>query len=62
MKPAGLAAFALRRENRSGIYAYEQRSAELPEPYAPSMKKHKAAWKFFAAQPPSYRKRRAGGW
>ncbi len=34
MLPAGLAAFARRTENRSGIYAYEQRSEHLPEPYA----------------------------
>src|SRR6267378_4043004 len=27
MQPAGLAAFKARRENRSGIYSYEQRSA-----------------------------------
>ena len=34
MRRAGMAAFKLRRENRSGIYSYEQRTAELPEPYA----------------------------
>ena len=34
MTAAGLAAFAVRRENRSGIYSYEQRSAELAEPFA----------------------------
>ena len=56
MTEPGLAAFALRRENRSGIYAYEQRSAELPDPYAKVLRKHKAAWTFFTAQPPSYRK------
>ena len=33
MKPAGLKAFAKRKENKSGIYSYEQRSAELEEPY-----------------------------
>jgi uncharacterized protein YdeI (YjbR/CyaY-like superfamily) len=56
MQPAGLAAFADRRENKSGIYAYEQRSAKLPEPYLARMKQNKAAWTFFAAQPPGYRK------
>ncbi len=56
MQPAGLKAFEARRENRSGIYAYEQRSAELVEPYAGTLKRNKAAWKFFQAQPPSYRK------
>jgi uncharacterized protein YdeI (YjbR/CyaY-like superfamily) len=57
MQPAGLKAFAARKENKSGIYAYEQQQAELPEPYAGLLKKHKAAWAFFHAQPPSYRKR-----
>ena len=56
MSPAGLKAFQAREENRSGIYAYEQRSPELPEQYAKKFKKHPAAWKFFQAQPPSYRK------
>ena len=56
MRPAGRAAFEARTENRSGIYAYEQRSATLPEPYARTMKQHKAAWGFFQAQPPSYGK------
>lgn len=56
MRPAGLKAFELRREYRSGIYSYEQRSVELPEPYLSQLKKHKAAWKFFEAQTASYRK------
>jgi len=56
MTPAGLRAFDVRNENRSGIYSYEQRSDTLPEPYARTMRKHKAAWAFFRAQPPSYRK------
>ena len=56
MQPGRLAAFAARVENKSGIYAYEQRSENLPEPYAGLLRKNKAAWKFFAAQPPSYRK------
>ena len=56
MQPAGRAAFAARRENKSGIYSYEQRSEQLPEPYATRLKKDKAAWEFFQAQSPSYRK------
>ena len=56
MRPAGLDAFALRRENRSGIYSYEQRAAALPEPYAAMLAANKRAEAFFAAQPPSYRK------
>lgn len=56
MRPAGLKAFAARIENKSGIYSYEQRRAELEEPYRSRLKKNKAAWDFFQAQPPSYRK------
>jgi uncharacterized protein YdeI (YjbR/CyaY-like superfamily) len=56
MRPTGLKAFAARRENKSGIYAYEQRREGLEEPYAGLLKKHKAAWDHFQAQPPSYRK------
>lgn len=56
MEAAGLKAFAARQENRSGIYSYEQRSPELPPQYAKKLKKNAAAWKFFQAQPPSYRK------
>ena len=56
MRPAGLQAFAKRKENRSGIYSYEQRSATLVEPYATRLKKNRAAWDFFRAQPASYQK------
>ena len=56
MRPAGLQAFAKRKENRSGIYSYEQRSATLVEPYATRLKKNRAAWDFFRAQPPGYQK------
>jgi uncharacterized protein YdeI (YjbR/CyaY-like superfamily) len=56
MQPAGAKAFAARLENKSGIYSYEQRRDRLEEPYAGLLKKNKAAWTFFEAQPPSYRK------
>lgn len=56
MQPAGLKAYQVRKENKSGIYSYEQRSAELPELYEKRLKQNKAAWDFFYAQPPSYRK------
>ena len=56
MQPSGLKAFAARKENRSGIYAYEQRSPELIEPYLGKLKRNATAWEFFAAQPAGYRK------
>ena len=61
MLPAGLQAFAARRENRSGIYSYEQRSAGLEEPCAEALRASPEAWRFFEAQPPSYRKQ-VGWW
>jgi uncharacterized protein YdeI (YjbR/CyaY-like superfamily) len=60
MEPSGMAAFEARKENRSGIYSYEQRSANLDGSYEKRLKQNKAAWDFFYAQPPSYRK--AIGW
>jgi uncharacterized protein YdeI (YjbR/CyaY-like superfamily) len=56
MRPAGKKAYELRKENRSGIYSYEQRSPALPDSYEKALKANKAAWDFFEAQPPSYRK------
>jgi len=56
MQPAGLKAFEARKENKSGIYSYEQRSADLPAEYEKVLKKNKAAWTFFQAQAASYRK------
>jgi uncharacterized protein YdeI (YjbR/CyaY-like superfamily) len=54
--PPGAQAFAARRENKSGIYSYEQRRDQLEEPYATLLQKNRKAWTFFAAQPPGYRK------
>jgi len=56
MQPAGLAAFEARIENKSGIYSYEQRSAQFPEPFAGAVRKNVRAWEFFQAQPTFYRK------
>src|SRR5687768_6850141 len=56
MGAPGLAAFADRREYKSGIYSYEQRPQELPEPYLSAIRKNQRAWAFLEAQPPSYRK------
>ena len=56
MHPPGLAAFEARRENKSGIYSYEQRTATIPEPYLSQFKQHQAAFEFFEAQPAGYRK------
>lgn len=56
MKPQGLKVFAARRENKSGIYAYEQPRAELGERFQSLLRQNKAAWQFFSSLPPSSRK------
>lgn len=56
MLPAGQVAFEKRKENKSGIYSYEQRPVTLPERYADEFKRDKKAWAFFESQPPGYRK------
>jgi uncharacterized protein YdeI (YjbR/CyaY-like superfamily) len=56
MHAAGLRAFEARKENRSGIYAYENRPRTLPEPYAKKFRKNPAAWKEFQELAPSYRR------
>jgi uncharacterized protein YdeI (YjbR/CyaY-like superfamily) len=56
MLPAGLAAFDPKRNYQYGAYSYEQRKTELDEPYLGQFKKHTAAFEFFMAQPPGYRK------
>jgi uncharacterized protein YdeI (YjbR/CyaY-like superfamily) len=61
MLPPGVKAFAARKENRSGIYSYEQCRDQLEEPYNSKLRKNPAAWNFFQAQPPGYRKR-LGWW
>ena len=56
MQSPGLTAFAARSLNKTGIYAYEQRSTELDEIYAKQFRRDRAAWAFYQAQAPSYRK------
>jgi uncharacterized protein YdeI (YjbR/CyaY-like superfamily) len=56
MEQRGIAAFNARKENKSGIYSYEQRSDKLNAPYDERLRQNKTAWNFFYAQPPSYRK------
>lgn len=56
MHPAGLAAFGARTANRSGIYSFEQRSVDLPEPFASALRANAKALAFWEGQPASYRK------
>lgn len=56
MQPAGLKAFAARKEGKSGIYSHEQGEVALPEPFQRLLKAKKNAWEFFEEQAGSYRK------
>ena len=57
MQPAGLAAFAARVPERTGIYAYEQRgSAAFDAAQERAFRANRKAWAFWEAQPPGYRK------
>jgi uncharacterized protein YdeI (YjbR/CyaY-like superfamily) len=57
MSPAGQAAFARRTEAESLPYSYEQRhTATFPAPYLAKLRASKAAWAYYEARPPSYRR------
>ena len=56
MQPAGLKAFKALRQTRSGVYAYENRPADLPPKYLRQLKGNPKAWAFYCAQTPSYRR------
>ena len=57
MHAAGLAAFAARDPARSAAYSFEaQRAARLPPALAREFRGHRAAWRFFSAQAPSYQR------
>jgi uncharacterized protein YdeI (YjbR/CyaY-like superfamily) len=56
MRPAGLKAFEARRENKVGIYAYEQRPVQLEPAHEKVFRAHAVAWEFFQALPPGYRR------
>ncbi len=57
MKPEGLKAFSLRKENRSKVYSYENPSCEsLINLLKKKFKANKQAWKHFQSMPPSYQK------
>jgi uncharacterized protein YdeI (YjbR/CyaY-like superfamily) len=59
---AGQNAFAAREERKSGIYSFErERPAELPPAFAKRFRADRAAWAFFQAQAPWYR-RTAAHW
>jgi uncharacterized protein YdeI (YjbR/CyaY-like superfamily) len=57
MHPAGRAAFEKRTSERTATYSYEQRKqAKFPAEYEMEFRGNAAAWEFFQAQPPWYRR------
>lgn len=56
MQPAGLKAAKGRKQHKSRIYAYEQRAQRLDPASEKIFRLNPAAWDFFQAQAPSYRK------
>jgi uncharacterized protein YdeI (YjbR/CyaY-like superfamily) len=57
MRPAGEAAFALRRDDRTGIYSFERaQDAELDPDEVVRFRADDAAWAWFSAAAPSYGK------
>jgi uncharacterized protein YdeI (YjbR/CyaY-like superfamily) len=57
MRPAGLEAFARRLQANSGIYSYEQAAPlALTPDEVKAFRRDKAAWAYFEAVAPSYRK------
>lgn len=56
MRPAGLEAFARRREDKTATYSYEQRyEAKLDPAFARRFRSKRKAWDWFRAQPKGYR-------
>lgn len=56
MQPAGLAAFEARDPARTDEYSYENRPQGLDSPYEAQFRANAAAWAYWEAQPPHYRR------
>jgi hypothetical protein len=61
MRPAGEAAFARRRDDRTAIYTYERPEQALEPEQQARFEAAAEAWAFFSAQPPGYRRLALGG-
>lgn len=55
MRPAGEAAFAKRREDRTAVYSFEQQR-ELDDNAVLALQERPSAWAFWEAQPRGYRR------
>ncbi|HEX2233520.1 MAG TPA: YdeI/OmpD-associated family protein [Thermoleophilaceae bacterium] len=56
MRPAGLAAFEQRSDDKAGGYSFERDAAGLPPEYEKRLRANRAAAEYFDAKPPWYRR------
>jgi uncharacterized protein YdeI (YjbR/CyaY-like superfamily) len=56
MTKAGLAAFEAREAARTGVYSFERDAVKLAPALAKRLRSNRAAWTFFQAQAPWYRR------
>jgi uncharacterized protein YdeI (YjbR/CyaY-like superfamily) len=56
MRPAGEAAFAARRPDRTGVYSYEREAQALSDDETARFRADRAAWADWERRPPSYRR------
>jgi uncharacterized protein YdeI (YjbR/CyaY-like superfamily) len=56
MRPAGLAAFEGRSEEKTGVYSFERGEAALPREYEERLRENSAAAEYFDQRPPWYRR------
>ena len=56
MHEAGLAVYAKREANRTGIYSFENRPKELAAEFQKLFQANKKAWKFWENQPPFFKR------
>lgn len=57
MHPAGIAAFAQRKEHKSKIYSYEKEPVKLSAEFEKKLKANKKAWVYFQKQGAYYQNR-----
>jgi uncharacterized protein YdeI (YjbR/CyaY-like superfamily) len=60
MKPAGIAAFEKRKEEKSAIYAYENERKQFSEELEKLFRANEKAWNFFEKQANWYKKQMTG--
>ena len=56
MRPAGIAAFERRTDDKTGVYSFERENATLPPEYETRLRANTAAAEYFDSRPPWYRR------